>query len=161
MRPLMAYLAETCEYYIRNFFNPSFSIMEKKSINPVVTVYFDGVCQLCSKEIDYYKKIAPGGSFEWIDIARNGNALREQNISQQQALLYLHAKDFSGKIHVGVDAFRLIWKGLPRWKYLGALLGISPINYLAKAIYSRFARLRFQRSKHCDIEFLKSNRFTD
>ncbi len=127
--------------------------MKKKITHTAITVYFDGVCQLCSKEINYYKKIAPPGSFEWIDIARNSDALKDQNISQQEALLYLHVKDLSGEIHVGVDAFKLIWNQLPRWQYVATLLGVPPINYIAKILYSSFARLRFRRSKHCSTKF--------
>ena len=75
-------------------------------------VYFDGKCGLCSKEIRYYQKIAPKGVFEWQDIAHDAAPLKALNISQADALRLLHASDKTGKMHIGVDAFILIWNEL-------------------------------------------------
>ena len=36
----------------------------------MITVFNDGKCNLCSKEIFYYKSIADN-KFKWIDIAEN------------------------------------------------------------------------------------------
>ena len=36
--------------------------------NRLITVFYDGKCGLCSKEINHYKKIAPQGIFNWQDI---------------------------------------------------------------------------------------------
>ena len=33
-----------------------------------IKVFFDGNCNLCSKEIKFYQKISPGNFFEWIDL---------------------------------------------------------------------------------------------
>ena len=128
-------------------------MVKEPSQSPLVTVYYDGICKMCSKEISYYKKIAPPRCFEWVDIARNGNALKSYNVSQQDALLYIHVKDASGKLHIGVDAFRLIWSLLPNWRWLSILLKFSPIHYVAEKLYKMFAKNRFQRSNHCKIEF--------
>ena len=40
-------------------------------------VFYDGKCGLCSKEINYYKRIAPKNIFEWHDIASNPEKLKE------------------------------------------------------------------------------------
>ena len=39
----------------------------------MIIVFFDGKCNLCSKEINYYRKIAPKGIFDWQDINIKGN----------------------------------------------------------------------------------------
>ena len=36
--------------------------MMKENENNLVTVFYDGKCGLCSKEINHYKKIAPTGN---------------------------------------------------------------------------------------------------
>ena len=128
-------------------------MVKDSSQSPLVTVYYDGICKMCSKEINYYKKIAPPKCLRWVDIARNGNALENYNVSQQEALLYLHVKDASGKLHIGVDAFRVIWSHLPNWRWLSILLNFSPIHFLAQKLYILFAKNRFQRSNHCKVEF--------
>ena len=42
-----------------------------------IKVFYDGKCGLCSKEINYYKKISPDNLFEWYDIATNPKALKD------------------------------------------------------------------------------------
>ena len=128
-------------------------MVKDSSQSPLVTVYYDGICKMCSKEINYYKKIAPPKCLKWVDIARNGNALENYNVSQQEALLYLHVKDASGKLHIGVDAFKVIWSHLPNWRWLSILLNFSPIHFVAQKLYILFAKNRFQRSSHCKVEF--------
>ena len=51
-------------------------------------VFYDGKCGLCSKEINYYKKISPNNIFEWHDIATNPKALKEIKVSQYDALMF-------------------------------------------------------------------------
>ena len=36
--------------------------------DPLVTVFYDGKCGLCSREINHYKKIAPNGKYQIWDI---------------------------------------------------------------------------------------------
>ena len=53
----------------------------------LIKVFYDGKCGLCSKEINYYKKIAPKNTFEWYDIATNQNDLKHIKVSQYDALM--------------------------------------------------------------------------
>ena len=115
-------------------------------------VYFDGKCGLCSKEISYYQKIAPKGVFEWQDIAHDASALKPLNISQADALRLLHAKDKKGEMHIGVDAFILIWNELSiGWRFLSVLAGLAIIRPILGWVYRRFASYRFARLEHCQI----------
>ena len=117
----------------------------------MIKVYFDGVCGHCSKEIEYYKTIAPSNSFKWIDVASNPNAMIDYNIPQSQALLYLHVANEKNELYVGSEAFALIWKNLPRWKILGYIISLPCIKVLAKKIYVLFAKRRFNKSQHCQM----------
>ena len=115
-------------------------------------VYFDGKCGLCSKEISYYQKIAPKGVFEWQDIAHDASALKPLNISQADALRLLHAKDKKGEMHIGVDAFILIWDELSiGWRFLSVLAGLPMIRPILGWVYRRIASYRFARLEHCQI----------
>jgi predicted DCC family thiol-disulfide oxidoreductase YuxK len=117
----------------------------------MITVYYDGICGLCSKEINYYRGIAPDSVFEWIDVASNPNAMNDYKITQSQALLYLHAIDAKEVIYIGSDAFALIWKNIPRWKILGYLISLPLIKSLCKIIYTAFAKYRFKKNIHCQL----------
>ena len=70
----------------------------------MITVFYDGKCGLCSKEINHYRKIAPSGIFNWQDITESADELKKAGISLSEGLRLLHAKDNSGQTHIGVDA---------------------------------------------------------
>ena len=95
-------------------------------------VFYDGKCGLCSKEINYYKRIAPKNTFEWHDIASNPEKLKELHVSQYDALMYLHAIDQKSNLKIGLDAFILIWSHLKHWKILSTC---HTITYLQMALY--------------------------
>ena len=69
--------------------------------------------------------------------------------------MYLHAKDSDGNYHIGVDAFILIWRNLPYFKYLNNIISLPGIYQLTNLIYEKFAKYRFNNLKHCQIEFQK------
>lgn len=117
----------------------------------MITVYYDGKCGLCAREIAYYRRIAPSGAFDWRDVAREPDALAARGISQADALRLLHAEDASGRLHIGVDAFVLMWRGLRYWRIVAAIVGAPIIRPIADAIYRRFADWRFQRHPHCRL----------
>ncbi len=116
-----------------------------------VTVYYDGKCGLCRKEISYYKKIAIEGQFIWFDIAHDAALLSQLGISQVDALRRLHATDRNDRLHIGVDAFILIWQQMPKWRPLAILVGLPVVHYIAVMLYNRFADYRFARLEHCQI----------
>ena len=118
----------------------------------MIKVYFDGKCGLCSKEIQYYQKIAPSATFSWCDIAHDPAPLAQLGIGQAEALRLLHAEDHEGQLHIGVAAFILIWKQLHfGWQLLAALAGLPIFKPLLEGVYQRFAAYRFARLSHCQI----------
>ena len=62
----------------------------------MIKVFFDGKCGLCSKEIAYYKRISPKGSFEWKDISESecADELINEGVTIEEGLKSLHAKDY-------------------------------------------------------------------
>ena len=121
----------------------------------MIKVYFDGICGHCSKEINYYKTIAPRSVFQWIDVAADSSAMNNYKITQAEALRYLHVIDDDNRIHVGSDAFAVIWKRLPKWKILGHIISLPIIRNLTKIVYTQFANYRFKKNKHCQLASTK------
>lgn len=117
----------------------------------MIEVYYDGQCGLCSKEINYYKSIAPEGLFDWQDITQTDDGLEKHNIRLSDALRLLHAQDHNGSLHIGVDAFILIWRNMPYWRLLGWFANLSIIKPIASFAYEKFAAWRFSRLTHCQI----------
>lgn len=117
----------------------------------MITIFYDGKCGLCSREINYYKKIAQSDKFRWLDIATDPTPLKPLKISQADGLRRLHGLDSEGHLHVGVDAFLLIWRELPYWCFLSMVVRLPGIRHLAQLAYNRFADYRFSRLAHCQI----------
>ena len=123
----------------------------------MIKVYYDGKCNLCSKEIKYYKSITDKNLFRWLDIATNPKYLSSIKVSQKDALLYLHATDENNKLFKGVDAFLLIWKNIKYWKILYFLISLPIIKQLSVLLYKKFAKYRFSKLSHCQLSLKNSD----
>ena len=117
----------------------------------MITVFYDGKCRLCSREINHYKRVSDDEKFDWQDITESTQALEKLGISLAQGLKLLHATDSSGRMHVGVDAFLLIWSNIHRWKILARLTSLPFVYQSACLLYRWFATWRFKRLEHCKV----------
>ena len=117
----------------------------------MITVYYDGKCNICSKEISYYKSISNKELFNWYDIANNPKYLKTINVTQSEALMQLHATDQNSQLYIGVDAFILIWKNLRFWKILSIIISLPIIKQISILAYKKFAKYRFSKLKHCQL----------
>lgn len=117
----------------------------------MITIYYDGKCGLCSKEIDHYRSIAQAGIFDWKEVHKAQDELAAYGISLADGLRLLHAQDDQGEFHKGVDAFILIWKQLKRWRLLGFIIGLPILYPLSNIAYKAFANWRFNRLDHCKL----------
>jgi|TARA_B110000438_G_C15786872_1_gene638818 predicted DCC family thiol-disulfide oxidoreductase YuxK len=117
----------------------------------MISVFYDGKCNLCSNEIGFYKKIAPKDVFNWLDITSSEKDLKLNNIKLVDALMYLHVKDCNDDFHQGVDAFKIIWSQLKYFKYLNYIVSLPIIYQLAVFIYDKFAKYRFKKLDHCQM----------
>lgn len=107
-----------------------------------VKVYFDGLCHLCSREIAHYRKLKGAENIHFQDITDSSfDALRE-GLDPVSVHKSLHARDRSGKIYLGVDAFICIWQELPAFQLVARLVRVAPVYYFLKVLYAGFAKLR-------------------
>ena len=115
----------------------------------MIRVFYDGKCGLCRREIEHYQRIAPEGVFDWVDITVDASALARLGVAYADGLKLLHAQDLQGKLHVGPDAFILIWRQIPRLRILALIVGAGFIRPVADRAYRIFAAWRFKRLAHC------------
>ena len=79
-------------------------------------VYFNNSCKICRAEIDLYKK-EKIEEIDWVDITNNDLAKKETNKDDKELLRRLHVKE--GEIVTqGAAAFLLLWKKMPKYKFL-------------------------------------------
>ncbi len=105
------------------------------------TLYFDGQCSLCSREIEFLKKHA--SELQFINI----HELDDKHIPSKDDLLkVLHLKSSINKTNPewlkGLDATIQAWSHTP-YSCLISILKWPLINIVAKRAYSHWANKRF------------------
>ena len=111
----------------------------------MITVFYDGKCGLCRREIAHYQRIAPAGRFEWVDITTTPEPFTALGFAVTDGLKALHVRDATLNIHIGVDGFIVMWRALTRWRLLALLVALPIIRPLARACYALFAKWRFKK----------------
>ena len=114
---------------------------------------------MCSKEINFYKRISKKNLIKWVPLSAPQENLKNDNLKLSDALLHLHAKDSAGKFHVGVDAFILIWSQLPIFKFLRFFFLMPIIYQVSHFLYNKFALKRFNKLSHCKLSIDKEKSF--
>ena len=79
-------------------------------------VYFNNSCKICKAEIDLYKK-EKIREIDWVDITNNDLAKKETFKSSKELLRRLHVKE-GEEITQGAEAFLLLWKKMPKYRFL-------------------------------------------
>jgi predicted DCC family thiol-disulfide oxidoreductase YuxK len=110
-----------------------------------VKVYFNNSCSICRAEINLYKK-QNIKDLEWIDITDNKSAEIETQKSDKALLRRLHIKD-GEKIIGGAEAFLLVWKKIPKYKFLYTFFKIPIIFTLFSYFYEVIAFFLYLKNK--------------
>ncbi len=111
-------------------------------MKPVLTVFYDGVCPLCSAEIASYQGQAGAENCQWVDAARCDSALLGPALRREQALARMTVRLPDGSLRSGAAAFAAIWLALPRMQWLGKLASKRPMLRLLDWGYALFLKLR-------------------
>ena len=86
-------------------------------------VYFNDSCKICRAEINLYKK-EKIQEIDWVDITNNDLAQKETSKNSKELLRRLHVKE-GGKVLQGAEAFLILWKKMPKYKFLYKFFGIE------------------------------------
>jgi predicted DCC family thiol-disulfide oxidoreductase YuxK len=113
--------------------------MTQQSLTPV-TVYYDGSCPLCRREIAVYQRAEGGDSVNWCDVSQADAPLG--GISTEQAMARFHVRGSDGMLQDGARAFIALWLSLPRWRWLGRVASIPPVPVLLEGLYRAFLPMR-------------------
>ena len=120
------------------FFNNEYS-------NSIVKVYFNNSCKICKAEIDLYKK-EKVNEIDWIDITNNHLAEKETSKNDKQLLRRLHVKDGENVLQ-GAEAFLLLWKKIPKYKFLYNFFKLPIIFQLFSFTYEIVAFFLYLKNK--------------
>ena len=96
-------------------------------------VYFNNSCKICKAEIDLYKK-ENIKEINWVDITNNPLAKNETSKTEKELLRRLHVKD-GEKVLQGAEAFLIVWKKIPKYKFLYNFFKLPIIFNLFSIVY--------------------------
>lgn len=113
-----------------------------KTSHPGISVYYDGLCHLCSREIEHYKKMRGAHNIAFVDITTPGFHAEEEGLDPHKVHQSLHVKDTNGQIAVGVDAFIVIWSQLESLKKIVPVASFGPVKKTLEVGYFLFAKVR-------------------
>jgi predicted DCC family thiol-disulfide oxidoreductase YuxK len=110
-------------------------------MNPTeLTIYFDGSCPLCRREIALYQGLPPREALQWVDVSA-GQPLGD-GLSCEAAMRRFHVRESGGRLLSGGAAFARLWRALPGWRVLGWCFAWPPLSWLLELTYRAFLPLR-------------------
>lgn len=125
------------------------------SISDQTTVYFDGSCPLCVREIAIYKN-NKSAEVAFIDVSAVDYA--DDDLDQAKAMARFHVRQADGTLLDGGEAFIALWEKTPRFKWLAVLFKPLFMVKIANVAYDKFLKIRpaiqwlFGKRKHDGIK---------
>lgn len=120
-----------------------------------LTVWYDGACPLCLREIALMRRLNRRDTIEFVDGTRS--AAENCPIDQAQLLERFHANE-DGKLLSGAEAFAAMWLAIPLLRPLGLLARNRRVLQALELLYTLFLRhrpklqQRVARRQWCVIE---------
>jgi len=108
-------------------------------------VYYNKSCNICRAEINLYKK-QDIKDIEWVDITNNITAEKETLKDDKTLLRRLHVEE-DGQVFDGAKAFLLVWKKIPKYKFLYIVFKLPIIFSLFKFSYEIIAFFLYLKNK--------------
>ncbi|MEM1149412.1 MAG: DUF393 domain-containing protein [Pseudomonadota bacterium] len=105
-----------------------------------LTVWFDGACPLCVREIRLMRRLDRRDVIEFVDVS--DGAPEACPIDRAELLARFHAQEAGKPIVSGAAAFAAMWRKIPVLSPFGHLARIPPVLWLLERAYRGFLRVR-------------------
>lgn len=122
-------------------------------MNADLTVYFDGACPLCRREIDFYRRRRGADRIQWVDVSSANEQQLSSGLCRSDALARFHVRRSDGRLDSGGRAFAELWYALPDFRWLGRIARTPLLTPVLETAYRGFLHLRpaMQRlARHVD-----------
>ena len=107
-----------------------------------LTVWFDGACPLCTREIALMRKLDRAQRIDFIDASDlGGDPTAACPIDRIALLARFHARE-GGQMLSGAAAFAAMWRAIPLLRPLGLAARSPLVLRVLEAAYLRFLRIR-------------------
>ncbi|MBO6783024.1 MAG: DUF393 domain-containing protein [Alphaproteobacteria bacterium] len=107
-----------------------------------VTVFYDGSCPLCSREITFYRRRRGGGEIAWVDVSACQDSQLPGELTRQSALARFHVQTEDGHLVSGAAAFAALWNALPSFRLAGRTARFAPVAWILERAYRAFLPVR-------------------
>lgn len=107
-----------------------------------LTVYYDGACPLCRREVGFYRKLRGAERIDWIDVSVCADDLLPSGTTRRALLKRFHVRLANGALRSGAAGFVEIWARITLFKPLALLAAVPGMARLLEAGYLGFLRLR-------------------
>lgn len=103
-----------------------------------VTIWFDGGCPLCLREIAMMRRLDKRGAITFVDAANEQSTCP---IDRTELLARFHAVE-DGKLLSGAAAFAAMWRSIPVLRPIGLLARNRFVLFGLEKLYVQFLRIR-------------------
>ncbi len=105
------------------------------------TMFFDGACPFCEREVSDLRRRDDAGRLRWVDIDAPDFDARRYGLDPDAVRRTLHGLEPDGRVVRGLDVSRRAWRAVGRERLARATErpGVRP---LLDALYRLFARVR-------------------
>lgn len=107
-----------------------------------VTVFYDGACPLCEREIAFYRKCRNADAIDWVDVSQCAADEVTPGLSKADAMARFHVIGADGELVSGGTAFREIWTVLPAFRTWSRLFRGRLFSWLLNKAYDIFLKIR-------------------
>lgn len=111
------------------------------------TIYFDGACPICSKEVAFYRKYSDRKA-EWIDVSILSNDETINGKSRDDLLAIMHIRQENGQWLTAIDAFAAMWQLVPFLRPFAWVFTVLPLKPFWMLAYKLF--LKYRNRVSCD-----------
>lgn len=110
-----------------------------------ITIFYDGACGICRREMERYQRRDVHGRLRFVDIQSPTFSAEREGLHPHNVSDYIHARDAEGVTVFGVEAFQWIWQACG-YRVLASLAGLTLLKPLARLLYRLIATYRYTLS---------------
>lgn len=104
-----------------------------------LTVWYDGGCPLCTREIALMRRLDRRARLRFVDVSDGATACP---LDRADLLARFHVSDAQGRFYSGAAAFAAMWRAIPLLRPLGLLALLPGMTWALERLYRAFLRVR-------------------
>lgn len=107
-----------------------------------LSIYYDGGCPLCRREIGYYRRRPGADRLNWVNLLVATPDELGPDLDPADAMARLHVRGADGRLVSGARAFALLWQHLPGFQTAGRIAAMPGIVHALEIGYRLVLRVR-------------------